>query len=236
MDRQLAERMVGAACLLAILVLVVPAVLDGNGDPEPGRLAPSGESSVDLRTHTIRLQEGDREPPVPVPKLPPHSSAPTPGPLTVDEPSLPAAVSPSLPAEKPDPPAAAVSPPQDAGAGAPAPSAAPQPAVVPLSPPPPPPPPPRPALTPTPSPPTAGAPSPAAGGWFVQLGSFAQRANAERLAGELRAKGFSSLVVPGGGSSGGLFRVRAGPVGDRTTAEELAARLGRAGYPGQVVR
>ena len=30
MDRQLAERMVGAACLLAVLVLVVPAILDGS--------------------------------------------------------------------------------------------------------------------------------------------------------------------------------------------------------------
>ncbi len=213
MDRQLAERMVGAACLLAILVLVVPAVLDGNGDPEPGRLAPTGETSVDLRTHTIRLQTGDREPPVPVPRVAPDS--------------------PGLAVEEPEPPAAAASPPGEAGAGAPAPSAAAVPAV---DPPAPPPPPARPALTPTPSPPTAGAPTPAAGGWFVQLGSFAQRGNAERLAGELRTSGFSALVVPGGGGSGSLFRVRAGPVADRAAAEELAARLGRAGYPGQVVR
>jgi cell division septation protein DedD len=66
----------------------------------------------------------------------------------------------------------------------------------------------------------------------VQLGSFSKRDNAERLAGDLKRKGFSSAVLGGGGSSGSLFRVRAGPVGDKAAAEALAARLAAAGFGG----
>jgi DedD protein len=70
------------------------------------------------------------------------------------------------------------------------------------------------------------------GEWFVQLGSFSLRENSERLVVQLEAKGFSASVLGGGGASGTLFRVRAGPEGDRASAEALAARLAAAGFKG----
>ncbi|MDP2322961.1 MAG: SPOR domain-containing protein, partial [Gammaproteobacteria bacterium] len=68
--------------------------------------------------------------------------------------------------------------------------------------------------------------------WIVQLGSFSQRANADRLAADLKRKGFNASVQGGGGTSGNLFRVRAGPVADRPAAEALAGRLAAAGFKG----
>ncbi len=80
-------------------------------------------------------------------------------------------------------------------------------------------------------------PAPAAhgSGWMVQLGVFASRSNADRLAQELKGKGFRVSVSEIAGSSRALFRVRAGPVSDRTAASELAAKLRAAGAPGSVV-
>ena len=67
MDRQLAERMVGAACLLAVLVLIVPAILDGNPDSGATITHPAVEEELALRTHTLRLDPAARAPPLPTP-------------------------------------------------------------------------------------------------------------------------------------------------------------------------
>jgi DedD protein len=73
-------------------------------------------------------------------------------------------------------------------------------------------------------------------GWMVQLGVFASRDNADRLAQELKEKGFRISVSEVAGSGGRkLFRVRAGPVTDRTAASDLAAKLRAAGAPGSIV-
>ncbi|MEO8223912.1 MAG: SPOR domain-containing protein, partial [Gammaproteobacteria bacterium] len=54
--------------------------------------------------------------------------------------------------------------------------------------------------------------------------------NADRLAADLKGKGFSASVQGGGGSSGTLFRVRAGPAADQPAAQALAASLARSGF------
>ena len=209
MDRQLAERMVGAACLLAVLVLVVPAILDGNPDsgatithpaagpsatPSVDESAPrqaelsadgSADESLNLRTHTIRLDGPGREPPVPTPRA-----------LSVPPPASDAPVSERVSAPTDPQPAPAVTP------------AAPE---------------------PTASVAAAGK-GVGSGDWIVQLGSFSQRSNADRLASELQSSGFTASVKGGGGASGTLFRVRAGPAADRKAAEALAARLAAAGF------
>jgi DedD protein len=206
MDRQLAERMVGAACLLAVLVLVVPAILDGNPDsgatithpsigPTAGPSADaSAEESLNLRTHTIRLDGPGREPPVPTPRPlnspPPVSAVPEAKPVTGPPDSRQAS------AIKPEAPA------RDAAAAEP---------MVPV---------------------VAAGKGGGSGNWSVQLGSFSQRGNADRLAAELESAGFSASVRGGGGASGTLYRVRAGPATDRTAAEALAARLATAGFKG----
>ena len=73
-------------------------------------------------------------------------------------------------------------------------------------------------------------------GWAVQLGSFASRANAERLIHQLQAHGGSSLYVSASGSGSSLrYRVRMGPMPDRGAAERAAARLRAGGHASTVV-
>jgi cell division septation protein DedD len=66
----------------------------------------------------------------------------------------------------------------------------------------------------------------------VQLGSFAHRANADRLARQVRAQGFPVSVSQG---SNGHYRVRVGPAHDRSAAGELAQQLHAHGHSGEVV-
>ena len=76
---------------------------------------------------------------------------------------------------------------------------------------------------------------PAVTGWSIQVGSFASRENADRLAGELRRLGFASFIAEGTSSGRRLYRVRVGPEGDRAAAQALAGRLKAAGRPGSIV-
>jgi cell division septation protein DedD len=69
----------------------------------------------------------------------------------------------------------------------------------------------------------------------VQLGVFASHENAERLALEVRVKGFKVSVSPVPGGKRKLYRVRVGPAADRSGAQELQGRLKAAGRPGGTV-
>jgi DedD protein len=69
----------------------------------------------------------------------------------------------------------------------------------------------------------------------VQLGSFASHHNADRLARSLRGRGFHISVSPARAGSRVLWRVRAGPVSDRTNAGRLAARLRSLGHSGEIL-
>ncbi len=91
----------------------------------------------------------------------------------------------------------------------------------------------RAAVTPAASTGTENAP-PTAGGWAVQLGSFAEQGNARRLIQEVGDKGFTAYVVPLRKSGRTLYRVRVGPKETRGQAQDLAGRLAAAGYAGQV--
>ncbi len=73
------------------------------------------------------------------------------------------------------------------------------------------------------------------GMWAVQLGSFSNQENAERLAADLRKRGFFPFLSQVSTSSGDLHRVRIGPQKDRASAEAVAAELQKAGQKGQVV-
>ena len=73
------------------------------------------------------------------------------------------------------------------------------------------------------------------GMWAVQLGSFSNQANAERLAADLRKQGFAAFLSQLHTDSGALHRVRIGPQSNRDSAEVVAARLTSAGHNGQVV-
>jgi cell division septation protein DedD len=69
----------------------------------------------------------------------------------------------------------------------------------------------------------------------VQLGVFASRENAERLALDVRVKGFKASVSPVTSGSRKLYKVRVGPTPDRAAAQELQGRLKAAGRPGGTV-
>jgi cell division septation protein DedD len=202
------ERLTGAIILVALIVLLVPALLTGPIRSLPrasGAPAAGTAEQPALRSYTIHLADDAHT----------QTAAPASGP---EQPAPVAASS-----DAPPPNAVAVAP--AAGAPATAAPAASAPAPV------------RPAATvvpPTPAP-ARSAPAPAqSGAWMVQLGSFASRANAERLARQLRARGFQAGVSQG--SSGRhLFRVRAGPTQTRAAAESLAAKLRAAGHNGAIV-
>lgn len=73
------------------------------------------------------------------------------------------------------------------------------------------------------------------GMWAVQLGSFSNQANADRLAADLRKQGFAAFLSQLQTESGPLHRVRIGPQKNRDSAEAIAAKLNSAGHNGQVV-
>ncbi|MDX1403928.1 MAG: SPOR domain-containing protein, partial [Woeseiaceae bacterium] len=68
------------------------------------------------------------------------------------------------------------------------------------------------------------------GMWAVQLGSFSNEENAERLAADLRKQGFAAFLSRVDTGSGALHRVRIGPQKDRDSAETVAAKLDQAGH------
>lgn len=203
MDRQLLERMVGAAVLIVALVVLAPAILDGPERLEP--VTPSGLPDTEVRTVTIRPDGQAEEPPVARPTVAQASPESTPEPVaetTAPEPvtdAAPVKPAPAAPVAKPKPE---------------------------------PKPEPKPAAKPAPKPPARAAP--AREGWAVQLGSFANRDNARRLAGEVSAKGYETYLLPLKKGGQTLYRVRVGPKPSRAAAEKLAGELAKAGYKGQV--
>jgi len=202
MERALKERIVGAAVLVLIAVLVVPVFLDGPADEAEvvsETVMLPGQNEQALKRQTIVL-ERDRSEPVPTAggeEAAPAAAAAASGPPADEE----------TPAPARQQPAAAADPARAEPAGA---STAP---------------PPR----------DAQATQSSTGMWAVQLGSFSNLENAERLAAELRGKGYAAFLSKLDGSEGTLHRVRIGPQKDRDSAEKVAARLAADGHKGQVV-
>ena len=192
--------------LVALMVLLVPELLTGpiRSAPRAAAVAPSAEEPP-LRSYTINLADDT------------HSRSAA---ATTSGPQQPTSLSVAQPAaaESPPPPAASAAPraPQ-------APPAAPPPLM--------------PAKSARASAAAASAADSVAGdsgAWMVQLGSFASRTNAERLARQVRAGGFR-VSVSQGSSGRRLYRVRVGPAHDREGAMQLAVKLRAAGHSGSIV-
>ncbi len=196
MERNLKERIIGAAVLVAFVVLVVPVFLDGspeNGEVISERVSLPGQAD-EQKLQTIVLPR-DREEPVPTAA----SNKPVEQQAARKQ---PAAASTEGAASTETPPASA-----------PAPEPRPQ----------------------TPAPTVVDETDSSTGMWAVQLGSFSNQQNAEKLAAELRKQGFAAFLSRLTTASGPLHRVRIGPQKDRDSAEAMAGRLKRAGHAGQVV-
>lgn len=196
MDRALKERIIGAAVLVLVVVLVVPVFLDGP--PEEGEIVSErvplpGQS--DQETKTVILDR-DRSSPVPANQPDEHPAA-TPQPASVQAEER---------SEPEQPPARA----------RPAPQPVPEPA----------------AQQPQPEP---EAETSTTGMWAVQLGSFGNQDNAERLAAELRKEGHAAFLSQVSTPAGQRHRVRIGPQKDRAAAEAVAAKLRQAGHDVKVL-
>lgn len=80
----------------------------------------------------------------------------------------------------------------------------------------------------------SAAPAASGSGYVVQLGSFASRSNAERLAQQVHALGYT-VSVSRGTRGRHLYRVQVGPARERAAAEQLAGKLRAQGQRGAVV-
>jgi len=205
MDESLKARLIGAAVLVAVAVLLIPELLSGRKSAEPQPADPAEARGT--RTFTIELNggtaAGELQPP-PVAEVP--------------------ALAPAAVAEQPaaEPPAAAPAEPapEPVAPREPPPGVAKAPPATPVQPP---------AETaPAPAPVTRG-------GWAVQVGAFGSAAAAQRLVKDLQGAGYRAFVSPVTRSGKTLHRVRVGPEAGRDDANRLAERLKGRGLPTAVV-
>jgi DedD protein len=222
------ERLTGAIILVALIVLLVPELLSGPIRSAPRTVAMA--SSVEeppLRSYTIHLADDARSRVA----APPTTQPAQPAPLTD---GTPVGASAATGGASPATAAPSAVAPRAATQSSPATSAAP--AIQ------------TPAQNSSPSPPTAapvttgagtavppgGAAAGASGLFMVQLGSFASRTNADRLARQVRGQGFA-VSVSQGSSGRHLYRVWVGPAHDHAAATRLAQQLRSAGHSGSIV-
>jgi DedD protein len=231
MERKLLERMLGAAALVAALVVLGPLLLDGNRNSLPRRDGPAaGGSAEELQTHTVTLQASGRLRPTSVSEdravsrtgIAPGLPTPVSGTATEQQP----APAPARPATAPEPMGARVPAPRPTSVGD---ATAPAIDTTKTT---------RTGDTGAGRPVQAAKAAPVAASseaWAVQVGTFGERANAERLTRQLTERGFAAFLSPFSRGGKIFFRVRVGPAHDRASAAELARQLATAGHAGPVV-
>jgi len=203
---QLKQRLVGAAVLIAVAVIVIPFALDfgherdwwGHRSSVP---APPAQGFV---TRVLPLEQWSKQ----------AESELATGTAPLDTPPQPPApvAAPSAPPSKPAaPPSAPAAP--SAGAAPPAGPPATSPSTA--------------SAAVAPRPPAALT-SPVQGeAWVVQLGSFSSKKNADDLLAFLDKKGFKGFVEHKAQGGDSVFRVRIGPERDKARAEALRDRVER---------
>ena len=194
MDRALKERIIGAAVLVLIVVLVVPVFLDGP--PEEGEIVSErvplpGQAEQDTKTVVL---DRDRNSPVPTGET-------SESPATTPRPQPAPAQTTALPEPEPEPAETREAP--------------------------------EPVVEETAPQPSVDASS--TGMWAVQLGSFGNADNAERLAADLRSQGHAAFLSQVSTEAGQRHRVRIGPQKDRASADAVAAKLRAAGHDVKVL-
>ncbi len=209
MERALKERIIGAAVLVLFVVLVVPIFLDGPPDDDEivsERVLLPGQE--EQKTQTVVL---DRDRTEPVPGTPAEA---TPQQMTETRSAemRPTETQPepsAAPAPVPEPVAETVT------------ENEPEEQAV--------------EEEPVAAPVRSSPPASTTGMWAVQLGSFSNKDNAEKLAADLRKQGYAAFLSQLQTDAGQLHRVRIGPQKDRESAEAMAGRLLKVGHEGQVV-
>jgi DedD protein len=82
---------------------------------------------------------------------------------------------------------------------------------------------------------SAASPPKSAGAFAVQLGSFANRGNADNLVHQLKAQGYPVYLSNEGAGKAARYRVRVGPLSDRDAAERSIAKLKASGHAATLV-
>jgi DedD protein len=248
MDRRVKERLVGASILVVLIVLIVPELLSG---PATGPVAPRLPVSAPQPVRNVTVDLATSKPPEPTVESPAASSAsaghadaanPDSG-GSADGAASSAGAANATMAAAATGPGNATGPANAAGSASAAGAANPSVAVGTGA-----------AGSPSdadaggrnPPPLETGSASPTSRavtgklttsghGWAVQLGSFASRANADKLVRQVRAQGFGVYVLPGGSGAAARYRVRVGPMADRNAATQTAAKLKSSGHIGSLV-
>jgi DedD protein len=73
----------------------------------------------------------------------------------------------------------------------------------------------------------AGSPKPAVTAWAIQVGSFSERTNADKLVQELRAARYPAFQEATEVQGNTLYRVRVGPEADRELADAMAEGIAK---------
>jgi DedD protein len=217
MENRLKERLTGAAILVALIVMLVPEMFHGQGGDVAAVAGSSGEGPP-VRSYTIDLSNSPT-------RSGPLQSTPASDGNTSNE-GKPTTVPPPMPEPTFGVPHTAKAPPAMPPAAAPV-VAAPATATPKLD-----------APVASIDSRQAQAQGPAAthgaqSGWSVQLGLFAKRDNAERLAHGAQSQGFAVSVS--NADAKGLYRVYAGGLADRAAAEAYSQRLKDHGFAAAVL-
>lgn len=246
MDRRVKERLIGATILLVLIVLVVPELLSGpkGRGGSPSVAPPAAGAGEPMRNVTVDLATSKSpaaaDPTAAAPD--PGSAAATaaaaapgpaaPGGAASDPAAAGGAGTFAAPSTAPAAPAPASVAPAAAAEGSSAalPAAA-APTISTLK-----------AQQPVPTPDEPAASTAAANpgaplrhGWTVQVGSFASRANADKLLRRMQALNSSAHISSGGTGAGVRYRVRIGPLADRNAAERTLAKLRKDGVSASLV-
>ncbi len=208
-ERQLKERLIGAAVLVAAAVIMVPEMFSGSRETVTAE-ADSGPAANQIKTYRVELQSS-----------PTAAAADT----TVEP-----------PAERPLDEVQGMQANTGASESVPSPDEQhPQTAVTQINkqvtavat---------APARQETTKPASSAVPShnSATGGWVVQVGSFSAQDKAQQIATKLKGQGFQAFVGPVQVNGKTLYRVRVGDLADRAGADAMLQKL-RSSYPGASV-
>jgi DedD protein len=231
-ERQVKERLVGAAVLVAAAIILIPEMLSGPKREARPSTSPQTSADGSLKTYTIDLNRspGASSPAAIDERVPPpeEPSSAESSPLDArnnaedgasENQSKMAQASPerdeSTPIQTPPPERVVSQSAPRAVPSAPSPTettATQQPSSA--------------LREPITAKPIAPAPAaPTSRGWAVQVGSFASRATADRLVKDLSQQGQSAFVMPVKSGNSTLYRVRIGPFAERAVANQTLGEV-----------
>lgn len=227
MERQLKERLIGAAVLVAVAVVLVPEMFSGSASRVASATqtaavnlaaeTDSSTSSGQLKTFHIQLQDRDiATAPVAAPAASSAAAAETSEP-DASAPTAAATNAESLAMNNSSASASSASPSTTAAKGNVLKGSISVASNVATSKP-------SEAVSVKAEPINKPAPTDAKG-WVVQIGSFSAEAKAKQIAASLKAKDYPAYSGPVTAKGKTLFRVRVGPLAERAAADELLKRL-----------